>query len=97
MAMRVILPFGSKSWASVVSRSVVSLAQTVGFSLFLMASARAMAVAEFLEKSPARRAMSALLMAAFNSGDLSKEPVAVDLVKKMSGRGGSLVFRLSGR
>ena len=97
MAMRVILPFGNKSWASVASKSVVSLAQTVGFSLFLRASAIATAVAEFLEKSPASKVISASLTAAFNSGDLSKEPVVVDLVKKMSGRDGILLFKLSGR
>ncbi len=55
----------------------------------MMASLRAMAVAEFLERSPARRVKSLVLSACRRSKDLAKEPLSVDGVKVMFGRGGS--------
>lgn len=80
-----------------VRQSTASRVMTTGFAVFLTASARAMVVAEFLETSPERRTRSAEVAAVFNSGDLSKDPLGVLLVKEISGVGGSCFWSASGR
>lgn len=54
-----------------------------------MASLRAMAVAEFLERSPARRVKSPVFTLERRLKDLAKEPLSVEGAKVMFGRGGS--------
>lgn len=62
-----------------------------------MASLRAIAVAEFLEKSPARSVKSPVFRQARRSLDLAKEPLLVEGAKIIFGRGGSWPRRMSGR
>lgn len=64
---------------------------------FVSASLRAMAVAEFLEKSPARMVKSLVFRPERRSPDLAKEPLLVDGANMMFGRGGSWPRRASGR
>ena len=78
-------------------RSTESRAITTVFSVFWRASVIAIAVAEFLEKSPARRVRSVSLMAAVSVADLANEPDSVLFAKLTLGRTGSLPCRASGR
>lgn len=78
--------------ASRLSRASTSRGEGMG----RMASARAMVVAEFLERSPMKRAASGSARAARSAGERSKEPLAVEGKKVRLGSGGSLGRRASG-
>lgn len=82
---------------SVARRSTVSRVSRMGRVVGRRASARAMAVAEFLENSPAQKMKSASMAALFRMVDLAKEPESVAGAKSMLGSGGSLERRASGR
>ena len=69
----------------------------LGSSLNRAAFEKAMEVAEFLVRSPARSAKSALLIFSFRASDLSKEPETVDFVKETPGTGGIFERSTSGK
>ena len=78
------------------NKSIVSRANIVGLSDDFNASAMAIQVAEFLEKSPNRILKSEFFKALSRISDLAKEPDSVELAKTKFGSGGSLFFKLSG-
>ena len=82
---------------SVKIKSILSLVRRILVSEFLIASATATSVAEFLDKSPSKIANSVRSRALFNSSDFANEPDSVDLVKITSGSGGSFDFKESGK
>lgn len=65
--------------------------------LLVMASLIAMAVEEFLERSPARMVKSSEIKALLSSGDLAKEPLLVEGVKLRLVIGGSCPRSASGK
>lgn len=64
-------------WASGARRSTASRVIRVGFLELVIASERAMAVAEFFERSPRTRLKSAESKAWVRMGDLANEPLGV--------------------
>ena len=71
---------------------------STGRSEFLIASARAMVVAEFLERSPMRMEKSAFLRCSDSSSDFASEPESVDGNRLSPGRLlGNLFLSASGR
>ena len=68
---------------------MASRARTSGQPASETASARAIEVAEFLEKSPARTEKSEVLRMESSSADLAKEPESVLFTRFRLGRGGS--------
>lgn len=60
-----------------VMRSTPSLVMRMGLEEDLMASVMAMQVAEFLERSPARKVKSGVVKKLVSSGEVAKEPELV--------------------
>ena len=96
VATKVTLPFSMNSAADSEMTSTVSRTSTTGFMVSLSALVKAMAVAEFFEKSPENRVKSASFIANFSSSDLSKLPDSVDGAKLTLGIGGIFECKASG-
>ena len=78
------------------TKSIASRVRRTGLLFCLMASEIATQVAEFLDKSPTKIEESAEPTKSFRSGDLSNEPESVEGRKAISGKGGTLFFRVLG-
>ena len=78
-------------------KSTASLVTMVGMVVFAIRFDMAMAVSEFLERSPIMRESPEDSCALARSGDFAKEPDSVEGVKMKFDRGGSLDLRVSGR